>query len=64
MGYPGKVVYPKGYRGFESLSLRTPTNNEQLALLFFVGADARVREGFESRTTAVMRARILGRMKT
>jgi dihydroorotate dehydrogenase len=22
MGYPGKVVYPKGYRGFESLSLR------------------------------------------
>lgn len=23
MDYPGKVVYPKGYQGFESLSLRT-----------------------------------------
>jgi hypothetical protein len=23
MGVPGKDVYPKGYRGFESLSLRT-----------------------------------------
>lgn len=22
MGHPGKVVYPKGYRGFESLPLR------------------------------------------
>lgn len=22
MGYPGKVVYPKGYRGFESRSFR------------------------------------------
>ena len=28
MGYPGKVVYPKGYREFESRSLRQIGNFE------------------------------------